>query len=714
VNSESGIARLIRPRSVAVVGASERDGSLGGHVIRNLEYAGYAGQQYCVNPKYEAVFGVPCYPSIRDLPAAVDCVVVAVPAQYVVPVMKEAADNGVRSAVIFAAGFAESGDEGRLLQSQLGAIARSSGMAICGPNCLGIANFRDGFMGFSSLMDFDLAAGKIAAVCQSGSVALALLNNNRGIRYRYVVSSGNEAATTIEDYIDFFVQDPGTGAILAFVEGLRNVPKLKRAAAMAIEQDKPIIFLKVGRSAVGRRSVVAHTGALAGSEAVHAAFFKQMGIIQVADLDELLETAVLLAAAPTPGGSKLGVIGISGGEVAMLSDLAEDNGLEFADLAEETATRIRSLLPPFSKVGNPLDAWGIGDLGNAYANCLEALGQDPSVDLVAVCQDAQIGLTERSIAYYVPLAHSVVGVSKRLHKPLVLFSNISGGVHPSLREILEAGGVPTLQGTTPSLRAIRHFVDYGAYRRLPRRLSASSIAPHESRIPGAFGIQPGSSLGEHASKQLLSAYGIRSTREEIAGSLREAKRIALKLGYPIVLKVDSPDIQHKTDAGAVRLNVRDAEELARAYEEVLANARKACPAARVGGVLVQEMLDLSQALETIVGVTWDPQFGPTVLFGLGGVLVEVLRDFSLRVAPLTEEDAWSMLDDIRCRRVLDGVRGKPPADRGAIVDVLIKVSALAIELEGRLAEVDINPLVVFSEGKGAVAADALVVASGGE
>ena len=700
---------LIRPNSIAVVGASPRPLSSGFITLNNLVHSSYSGRLYAVNPKYDEILGVRCYASIGDLPEAVDSAILCVPGASASQVLREAGNAGARSAIVYASGFAETDQGGREYQSELQQVAASFRMAVCGPNCLGIVNLRDGYYGFGSSVAADLPSGRVSAVCQSGSIGIALLNSGRGIGYSYVVSSGNEAIVTVEDYIEFFVQDDATDVILAFVEGFRNIPKLREVASLAMDRNKPIIVLKVGRSAVARRTALAHTGALAGSDTVHNAFFKQTGIIRANDLDEMLETAALLLTAPRPRGSRLGVIAISGGEVGLLADLAEDIGLRFAVLSENTVRSIREVVPPFINVGNPLDAGWVGDEGQTYAACLERMGRDPSVDLIAVCQDVQVGFGQDLAAEYEPLARSIVMAADKLHKPLVLFSNISGGFQPVLREIFDKGGIPTLQGTVESLRAIRHLIDFSSFRKRPPSLTRTETAGE--RLATAVGFLTGGCLSEHASKQVLSAYGIPVTREGQAQTIEAAREVAEGIGYPVVLKVDSPDIPHKTEAGAIRLNVTDSDALGIAYEAILASARRTNPAARISGVLVQEMLDLEHACEVIAGVAYDQQFGPTVLFGLGGIMVEVLRDVALRVAPLSEEDAWEMLDELRGSPVLAGVRGKPAVDREAIVDVLLRLSAMAIDLGDRVSEIDINPLVVFSEGQGAVAADALVVCS---
>src|SRR3972149_7042386 len=366
MTSSMDLRSLIRPASIAVVGASPRPLSSGFITLNNLVHSGYSGRVYAVNPKYDKVLGVEGYDSIGEIPEAIDSAILCVPGSSVSRVLGEAGRAGVRSAVVYASGFAETDEGGRRYQSELQENAASHGMAVCGPSCLGIVNLRDRYYGFGASVAADLPRGRVSALCQSGSIAISLLNSGRGIGFNYVVSSGNEAVVTVEDYLEFFVQDEETDVVLAFVEGFRNIPKLRKVAGLALEHDKPIIVLKVGRSAIAQRTALAHTGALAGSDAVHNAFFKQTGIIRAVDLDEALETTALLLKAPRPKGGRLGVIAISGGEVGLLADLAEEIGLQFATLSDDTTRSIREVVPPFIDVGNPLDAGWVGDEGRTY------------------------------------------------------------------------------------------------------------------------------------------------------------------------------------------------------------------------------------------------------------------------------------------------------------------------------------------------------------
>ena len=421
---------LFLPRSLAVVGASEKPGP-GSMVLVNARPSGFTGPVYAVNPRYSQVHGHPCFPRLSELPEVPECVAVAVPSALVPGVVREAAEVGARSVVVYGSGFAEIGPDGQALQRELQAIAARYDLPVCGPNCLGPINLQAGYAAYSAPLPEILPRGRVGAVVQSGSVCIGLLNSGRGVGFSHLVSSGNEAVTECADYIRYFVGDPNTDVIVAFVEGFRNPAKLADAARLAAEAHKPIIVVKVGRSELSRRAVQAHTGALAGSDAVHDAFFRRHGIIRVHDLDEMLETAQLFLSSRLPRGPGVGLITVSGGQVGLVTDLAEEEGIVFPELAAETLAQVKSQLPAFSNVGNPLDAWGNGDLAGAYPRCLEAVARDPAVDLVAVCQDAPAGLGKRQAATYQHVARAAAGIARS--------SSQTGGVLRQHQQRVRAG-----------------------------------------------------------------------------------------------------------------------------------------------------------------------------------------------------------------------------------------------------------------------------------
>ena len=691
------------PNSVAVIGASERYESPGSVVILNMLSRKFAGSIYPINPKYETIHGISTFKSVSELPEKPDCVLICVNANMVPHLLREAAKGGAGSAVIYASGFTETGQDGATLQAEIKEISEEFSIPFCGPNCIGPVNFLSGFGGFSANLPSDYSPCNVSAVCQSGSVAIALLNSGRGIDFRYLVSSGNEASVTIEDYFEFLIKDDGTKVVLGFVESFKNIPKLKKVAALARERGKIIALVKIGRTAFAQRTVISHTGALAGEDKVIDALLKKIGIVRAGDLNELLEVGTLFRGLPAPTGKRVGMVAISGGEIGLLSDLCADIGIQLPELENDTIQTCREILPPYSPIANPLDAWGNGDLGETFQNAITAIGQDSGFDSIVVCLDVQAGMSDKQANYYAIAANSIVEASRSIDKPLVVFSNLSGGVHPKISTVFDEANVPILQGTTASLAAIRYWVDSGKVRS-PMKLPDAPAQISQAILPA---IRENGIVAEYAAMAFLRSCGISVNEIVLTSSLAEANSAADQMGYPVALKVDSSGISHKSKAGAVALNINKVEELETAYEQILANANSAAPEATINGVTVQKMIDTTSAVEILAGITVDPQCGPAVIVGMGGVFTEVLNDTAIRLAPFSKENAEQMLQEIRGAPLLEN------ADKAAIIEVLLKLSSIAVEFQNQISQMDINPLLVFSNGDGgAVAVDALITMKG--
>ena len=599
------------------------------------------------------------------------------------------------------------------LHRDIGRIARESDLAIVGPNCLGLVQPHNRLALVSSSLPRDLRAGKVALVSQSGSIAIAIMNNSRGIGFSHIVSSGNEAALNVAQYVEYFADDERTRIIVAFVEGIRDGAAFRRAADQALAAGKPLIVLKVGRSELGRRTTLAHTGSLAGSDAVHEAVFRRHGIIRVDDLDELFETLELFTRARPAAGDGVGVLSLSGGQLALLADLAAEIGIRPAELDPRTREELRRVMPPFANVANPVDVTGVGVVDHdLYRATLRLLADDPNVHVVAVSQDVPRGLGPRTLEHYTAAAHSGVAIARTTDKPLVFFTHVHDAVEESLLDILHGGGVPLLQGTAESLKAIDHLIRYSAFRRdRPDRAPIARPAEVDAAAPRAELAGRSGPLSESESKALLRRYGIALPEEALVGSADEAVAAAERIGYPVVLKIASADIPHKSEAGGVRIGLRAAAQVAEAYREILENARRWAPGARIDGISVQAMVSGGQ--EAIVGLSRDDLFGPTVLFGLGGIFAEVFQDVALRLAPVSAAEAEAMVRQLRGSRLFEGYRGRPRLDVAAAVDAILRVSQLGADLGDLVAELDVNPLVVLPEGQGVCALDALVVLSGG-
>jgi len=696
---------LIAPGSIAVVGASERPGP-GRQVVENLFLLGYQGQIYPVNPRYDSVLGFPCYSSLSEVVRdghRVEAVAILLNRDKVLPVLEEAAEVGARAAWAFASGFAEAGPEGKALQLTLARFCEEAGIAFCGPNCVGLLNPPARVALYSAPVSPFLKPGRIGAVLQSGSVCLALANSNRGLGFSLLVSSGNEAVLDSTDYMAYMIDDPHTEVILAFIEQFRQPERFLEVARRARDKGKPIVVLKVGRSRIAQRAALAHTGALAGSDAVHDAVFKKYGVIRVDDLDEMLETAEAFIKLKDnlPKGNRVGMITVSGGEIGLIGDLAEGLDLEFPDWSSRTKEAFQNVLPPYSVISNPLDAWGSGKIDATYPPCMAAAARDEGVDLLVISQDAPDGLAPAQVEQYTVVAKAAVQVAKESGKPVVAISNLSGGLHPDLRRIFDQGGVPLLRGTREGLRAVHHLIRYAQALRRPISIPFCPQKTVKDFVCGA-GV-----LSEYEAKRILAEYGIPCPKEVLCQSEDDAVASASRIGYPVVLKVVSPKLPHKTEAGVVRVGIKNEKELRSAFREILANATRHIKREELDGVLVQEMVTGAVA-EVIVGLLRDPSFGPVVVFGLGGILVELFQDRALGLPPLTREEALDMVCSTKAGKLLAGFRGQPPGDLDALIDVLVKLSQLALDFGDRIRALDINPLLVLPKGQGVKAVDALI------
>jgi acyl-CoA synthetase (NDP forming) len=677
-------------------------------VLENLLDLEYGGPLYAVHPKHRDVLGVPCYPDLGSLPGPVDMAAVLLGADKVLPTVQAAIDAGIPAAWVLAAGFAEAGPDGQARQDELIRLAAGR-LLLCGPNCIGVANLAGNFAAYSVSLSPATRPGSVSAVLQSGAVTLGLANIAR-FGFRYLVSSGNEAVLDTADYIHHFVQDPHTHVIVAFLEGVRRPERFVSAAEAAAEAGKPILLLKVGRSQAARQAVQAHTGSLAGSDAVFDAVCRRLGVVRLETLDELVEAVDLFNTCPWPAGPGVGLLSLSGGQIGLVADLAEDLDLTFPPLSDRGRQQLSRILPAYSPIANPLDAWGSGDLENTYPRCVRVVAQEPDVHLLAVSRDTPPEVAQREIDQSMAVARTAVDIRRETGKPVVLFSNYAAGVQSEVAACLQNGGVPYLQGTRESLRAVQSFLWYADFRR-----TRDGPAGKQSPRPAGLGdparhrqlLAERGSLTELVGRQLLAAYGIPGVREQAAATVDDAVAAAREIGYPVVLKILSSDIQHKTEIGGVRVGIENDDGLRVAYQDIMGAVRAHHRTANLAGVLVQEMVPAG-SVETILGVMRDPQFGPVIVFGAGGILVELVRDSVLRLPPLDLVQAHRMIEQTKAARLLDGFRGRPPADTAALADALVRLSWLAVDLANSLISLEINPLMVLPAGQGVRAVDTLV------
>jgi acetyltransferase len=697
------------PASVAVVGASPRV-NRATRVIANLQRFGYAGRVFPVNAKYTEILGLPCYPDLASIPEPADTVVVAIPAAEVPAVLAQAAARGVRGAVVLSSGFGEARGHGRARQEALERLAAERGLLICGPNCYGVLNVRRGAATFSADFAEPPRPGPVALVSQSGGFSHAIaehLMHQRAVGLSYVVSCGNQAGLGVEDYVEFLLEDADTEVVGLFVEGFRRPGRMREVAGLARARGKPIVALKVGRSENARQAMLAHTGSLAGPPEIIEALLRQSGIVQVASLNEMLDTVTLLAAARSARGARGRTVVVSGlgGECGRVADAADRVGVDLPPLSPATVARIAAFMPDFANPRNPLDGTGaMYENATLFPQLMDAVLDEADLDVLAVNFRANVprpGGWAPSRQFARVLAEKLGGGTDKL---VVAFSSFAGAdLDPEVVRPLAAAGVPFLEGTETAMLALRHLADH---RRFLQRSLPLGGGPRGGPPPAPPALPGPGVLAAAEAERLLRAFGIPLVESVAAATSEAAVAAAEQIGHPVVLKIDSPDLAHKTDVGGVRLGCADSAAVRRGFAEMVAEVRRRAPAARIEGVLVQPMV--ADGLEMIVGVKSDPLVGPAVVCGFGGVLVEVLRDVAVRVPPIDGEDAREMLRELKGAALLGGVRGRPPADVAAVVDVVTRIGALAEALGPRLSGLDLNPLIARPEGRGAVAVDWLI------
>ncbi len=694
------IDKMLNPRSIAVVGASPK-GGYGGRLLTALLKSRNRVRIYPVNPNYDEIMGAASYRSVADLPEAPDLVGIVVPHNKVLEVLRECHQKGAGSAVIISAGFAERGTQSGLdLQRQLAEFAGESGLRIAGPNCLGVANVRDDIWATASSRTLGGLTGHIGLVCQSGATAFGpflLRAVDSGIGLSHIISTGNESDLDFADFARYLIDDPGTRVIAGFVEGFKDVGKFIAVAKLAAERGKPIVLIKIGRSESGARAARSHTAALTGADDMYEAAFKQHGIIRVQDYDELLETSHLLAHSRKPRKPGIAVVSHSGGISSLTADMLGQAGLALPPLSDRARDGINGILRDFGSAANPADVTGFSR-SDSFPQIMDYLIEEPEVGTLVI---ASAGAGNQ--------VNHVIGLRDRTDKGVAFFWTASRGDKAALAK-LKSANIPIFYSPEKLARGLKNLIGYHAWR--DRNLACGpaivpALTPEQKRTSVRLHGMDRSALSETESKQVIAAWGIAGSREIPAQTADAAVDAAEHLGYPVALKIDSPEILHKTEAGAVRLGLRDADEVRKAYDEIMANAAAHAPKTDLAGVLVQEMV--TGGVEVIVGISYDAQLGPMLLFGSGGVMVEIYDDVALRRCPITREDAVEMVNEVKGAKLLRGFRGQPPADIDALADSLVRVSHLAVQLEGQLAELDINPLMVLPAGQGVKAADASAV-----
>lgn len=683
------------PRGVAVIGASTSPDKLGFQVLNNIIQYGYEGGIYPVNPIAPEILGHQAYPSVLDCPDPVDLAVILVPNKAVPNVLEQCGQRGLKGAVIITAGFREVGPAGKALEQQLIEIAKKYEMRLVGPNVLGIidtvcklnASFAAGMPN----------RGRIAFMSQSGALCTSILDMamGQGIGFSRFYSIGNKADINELDLVKTWAEDPETRAIMAYLEGISKGPEFIQIAS-EVTRHKPIIAIKSGTTSAGSKAVSSHTGTLAGSEAAYDAAFKQCGIIRAGSVQELFDYAQAFARQPLLEGDAIAVITNAGGPGIMASDAIEHAGLRLAALSPETKQGLQAKLPPAASVANPIDVLGDAP-AERYALAIEAALQDPNVNAVVLV------LTPQTSTQIPETAEALGKLSKQYGKPV--FGAMMGDL--AIRkgvEVLRAYDVPNYQVPERAVAAIAAMWQQRAWLNTPR-LAVEELPADRDKVRQVFAkvrAEGRVTMGDSEARAVLEAYGVPLPKTGLAATADEAVALAESIGYPVVMKIASPDILHKSDIGGIKLNITSASEVRDAFDLLVYRGTRFMPDATIWGCQIQQMVKGGR--EVIIGVNRDPQFGPLIMFGLGGIYVEALKDVTFRVAPLDRRQATEMLGEIRAYKLLRGVRGEKPSDQAAVVDTILRISQLVTDFP-EIVELDINPLIVFEQGRGVLGID---------
>jgi acyl-CoA synthetase (NDP forming) len=698
------IRYLLSPKSVVIVGASADYSKFTGRTVKYILKHRYPGKLYAVNPSRTEISGIPCFPSVKDLPEAVDTAFIQIAAKGVPGVIEQCIEKNVKSIIIHSAGLGESGEEGKKTRERITSQIREAEIRVVGPNCAGIVNMTESIV-LSPIVCYELDAipkGRIGLISQSGGLTGAYVTRaaDRGIGFSYVISTGNEMDLGVSEFAHYLLKDKSTDAIAIFLEALRDVELFRNVAVEALKARKPILVLKVGRTEVGAKAAASHTGALTGADAIYDAFFRQYGITRVETLEDLFEVPALFCKTKPPKGRNVGVITTTGGGATIVVEAAAQAGLQFPPPSNDAIREATAFLPSFAAKSNPLDVTMSGT-GDGFKKGLELLLKDDAFDMI-------VGVVGTSSQFEPNLGvQPIVDVCKDAIKPFAAFCNPNAA--EALR-LFEKNGIPSFRTPESCGRSLGYLVKYkealdNFNRKKDQRQTPDPASPAARNVRKIL-ENAGSVLNEYDSKRVLSEYGIRVTREKLTGEVEQAKKAAEEIGYPVVMKVMSADIPHKTEAGVIKLGVRSETELEASFGEIIEKAKKFKADVKIDGVLVQEMAE--KGVELIIGMKRDAGFGPVIMFGLGGILVEVFKDVSFRIPPLSLQDAREMIEEIKGSKLLMGYRGMEEMDCEAIASTLMSMAGLSLDLGEEIRELDINPVIVYPKGRGIKVVDALI------
>jgi acyl-CoA synthetase (NDP forming) len=699
--SRTDLSRFLNPRGIAIVGVSSDASRIGGQALRLLTDFGYKGRIYPVNPKYTDVKGIACYPDLSAVPQPCDVALIALASQHVPAAIEQAGRAGIPFALVLSSGFSEIGEEGKALQDQLVAAARKAGVRIVGPNCLGILNLKDdariGFGGTSQLSS--LKPGPMAMVTQSGGFGFGVVAAAAyfGVGCNYAISTGNEADLTLLDWVADLIERPEVGIVVAFMEGVSDGRRLIEIGERALELGKPILAWKVGNTPVGSQAATSHSARLTAGYELYRAAFRRGGLVEIRDVEDLIDYSKAFLIKKLPAGNRVGVLTLSGGAGVLLADRCVESGLELPALTDATREKLKQTLVSFASFNNPVDATahGYNDNFASYGQAVKMVLDDANIDQ-AIARVPR-GKSAR------PWSENLLKVLKESDKPLILNWPTAPDDNGDVLAYLEENGVPCILGAGRAAQALGALTDFArkqrAWRQNGRRPLRRAMERQAVDLPAGT-----RTLGEHRSKKILARYGIPVVKEVLLAPAAVEALKAAPLPFPLAVKIESPDVPHKTEAGAVRLGIRDLDALKQAARDVVAAVKKHKPDARIEGVLVQEM---AEGVEVIAGAVNDATFGPTIAFGLGGIFTELIKDVTHRFAPFDSVTAREMIGEVKGAALLQGYRGRPPLNIDALADALARLSLLAADHADRIAEIDVNPL--FVRENGVVAADALIV-----
>ncbi|MFK4492247.1 acetate--CoA ligase family protein [Bradyrhizobium sp. USDA 336] len=709
------INQLFQPESVAIVGASQK-GGFATEILTNIKKWGFLGEVVAVNPRYTQIAGVQCYPSLKAIPHPVGLAIVAIPSKAIPEVLEDCEAARVRAIQIISSGFAEQAGDGASKQRLLMDWAARTGIPVVGPNCFGLMNAANRLMAVP--LDFHtMKAGGISSILQSGTLVYSLIVPllARGIGIGRVVTVGNEACLDVADFIDYFADDEDTRVITSYCEQIRRPVEFIKACEHAADKGKPIVMIKIGRSEKARQAALAHTGSLVGSDVAIDAVLKRLGVIRVDTVDDLIETAVALSSTKRPRGRRVAFASFSGTAASILSDVADTYGIEFPALPEPAKARLEAVFPEFGNVGNPLDLTAQGGYDTHII--------DESLSTLATCGAYDMVIWGRGFPSCLDMSSALGQALKRAatSAPEVVFPILSlagGHFYTSLdpKDTMvepkpDFDGMSFLQGLAPGLKALSSLIDYAEFQRDRKPGDRLSVqrgrrSANYSEALRILHEAKDNVLTEREGKRLLALYGIPVTREALATRADEAARIARRLNFPVVMKVESAEIVHKTDVGGVVLNIPSAEKAAEEFEQIMSSVRSHRPEAKIAGVVVQEMA--KSGPEIMLGATFDPQFGPVVAFGLGGIWVEALKDVQVLLPPFDAADVQAAIGRLRGASVLHGARGGGKTDLDGLANCIVNFGTLCTDLAEEISEIDINPVILSASGAGLSAVDCLV------